>query len=104
MLRSPLFEMNGGEIRSPPATSGANRIRAVSSFDGQSERTAKYQSRYQSGRGAALIKLGSGGSPISGGPTKMAIAAMPAIITSENTTSRHAASGQNGTPSFLRNA
>src|SRR5580693_616881 len=70
--RSPLFDKSGGDMRRPPKTSGAKRITAVSSLEGQSESTAKYQSRYQSGRGAAFVMLGSGGAPISGGPTTTA--------------------------------
>ena len=74
----------------------------VSRLGGASARTAKYQSRYQSGRGSAEMMLGSGGAPIFGGPTTIARARMPSAIATPNTTSRQAASGQNGTPSFAR--
>src|SRR5689334_24267554 len=100
--RSPLFDRSGGARRRPPTMSGARMMTAASRLGGHSARTAKYQRRYQSGRGSASMRLASGGAPISGGPTRSASARMPNIIATEKKTSRHAASGQNGTPSFFR--
>ena len=63
--------------------------------------TAKYQSKYQSGRGSAAMMLGSGGLPSSGGPNASDSKAIAAMVPTPNTTSRQAASGQNGQPSFF---
>src|SRR5580692_9599678 len=68
-LRSPLFEMNGAEKSRPPTSSGAARITSVSRLAGMRASTAKYQSRYQSGRGEASVTLGSGGLSSAGGPS-----------------------------------
>ena len=67
---------------------------------GSKASTAKYHSKYQSGRGVAAIMLGSGGFPNCGAPKYNASAAMATIIPTQKTVSRHAASGQNGRPFF----
>src|SRR5258708_2339001 len=56
-LRSPLFDKSGGANSSPPTMSGAARMTNVSSSGGMSARTAKYQSRYQSGFGSASMRV-----------------------------------------------
>src|SRR5579872_4913779 len=50
-LRSPRFEMNGTSKSRMPNTSGASTMTQDSSAGGINASTAKYQSRYQSGRG-----------------------------------------------------
>lgn len=54
-------------------------------------RTAKYQSRYQSGRSSAPRMVGSGALDNSGAPTNEANASRSATIATPKTTSRHAA-------------
>src|SRR5260370_33139322 len=66
--------------------------------------SAKYQRRYQSGRGSAASMLGSGGLSNAGGPTKNAASAIAMINSVQIITSRHARSGQNGLPLFLSNS
>src|SRR5256885_16991092 len=63
--------------------------------------SAKYQRRYQSGRGSAASMLGSGGLSSAGGPTKNAATAIAMIKRVATITSRQARSGQNGLPLFL---
>jgi hypothetical protein len=58
----------GSRSRTTPASSGPPTINQFSMPCGSGASTAKYQSRYQSGRGSAAMMLGSGGLPSSGGP------------------------------------
>ena len=67
-LRSPLLNI-GTSSRSAPKTSGPATMMIVSRWCGAIASTAKYQRKYQSGRGYASRRLGSGGGPSSGGPT-----------------------------------
>ncbi len=97
-LRSPLLNI-GTSSRSAPKTSGPATMMMVSRWCGAIASTAKYQRKYQSGRGYASRRLGSGGGPSSGGPTMTARSATVATIAAPKTTSRQAASGQKGTPS-----
>src|SRR5580658_1393930 len=55
MLRSPLLDRKGADSRKPPIRSGTSKMTQVSKLGGMSASTAKYQSRYQSGRGAASV-------------------------------------------------
>ena len=73
----------------------------VSRLGGISASTAKYQSRYQSGRGLGLgdARVGRPCRAPAARPPRPG-ATMPPTIATPNTTSRHAASGQKGTPSF----
>ena len=74
----------------------------VSRLGGMSASTAKYQSRYQSGRGSASMMLGIGRRADSAaGRRRWPAGRCRATIATPKTTSRQAASGQNGTPSFF---
>src|SRR5665213_695929 len=99
-LRSPRLKTNGSAIKIIPTSSGPKTRKYCSVPCGIKASTAKYQSKYQSGRGLAVVMLGSGGFPNSGAPEKNASAAMTTIITTQKTTSRQAESGQNGFPFF----
>src|SRR5581483_135112 len=68
--RSPLFHSTGTRSRKTKALSGARIMNADSIPRGSSASTAKYHSMYQSGRGSLASRLGLGGLPRSGGPTK----------------------------------
>ena len=61
--------------------------------------TAKYHRKYQSGRGEAMMIVGSGGFPSGLGPTMSASASTVPTTSTATTASRQAASGQNGCPS-----
>ncbi len=74
-------------------------ITRSSAHTGTSASAAKIQTKYQSGRGLASRIVGSGGVCSSGGPTIIASKAIAPRIATPRTTSRQAASGQNGTPS-----
>src|SRR4029453_10653235 len=68
---------------------------------GISASSAKYQRRYQSGRGSAASMLGSGGLSNGGGPRKGGATAIAMIKSVEIITSRQARSGQKGLPLFF---
>ncbi|HLK85262.1 MAG TPA: hypothetical protein VKT27_02035 [Candidatus Binataceae bacterium] len=68
--RSPLFHKTGTSSRKTMAESGAAIMKTDSIPRGSSASTAKYQSMYQSGRGSLATRLGLGGWPSAGGPTK----------------------------------
>src|SRR4030095_15432939 len=59
--RSPLLLSIGAANRRMPITTGPRIIRCPSSSRGIIASRAKYQSKYQSGRGSARRMLGSGG-------------------------------------------
>src|ERR1035441_9886253 len=58
----------GRRSRTTPPHRAAPTINQFSMPCGGMASTAKYQSRYQSGRGSTAMMLGSGGLPSSGGP------------------------------------
>src|ERR1700733_6437102 len=93
-LRSPLLDRSGKLSKKAPTTSGPTTMTTFSRLGGRSASTAKYQSRYQSGRGDAVMLLGSGGASSGGGPTRAASRRMPKSMAPANTKSRQSASGQ----------
>ena len=69
--RSPRPNRTGSSSNTVAAARGISQSRYRSVPCGSSARTAKYQSRYQSGRGWAWTVAGSGGRPNGFGPTSM---------------------------------
>src|ERR1017187_3568027 len=103
-LRSPLLATRGIRIRAAMNRAGPRIMTQSSDHFGIKESTAKYHKKYHSGRGEASTMVGSGGFPNSGGPTITASATTATTNRNAKTTSRQAASGQNGSPSRASNA
>src|SRR5437879_13443308 len=97
--RSPRLLSSGTASKRTPIKAGPRIITQPSSCGGINASNAKYQSRYQSGRGSALRMLGSGGLSSGGGPAKYASNTMTTINPGPNTKSSHQTAAQNGTPS-----
>src|ERR687884_1107861 len=97
-LRSPLFANKGSTNSSPKKSRGPPMMTQSSRLAGNMASAPKYHRKYQSGWGKTLTCAGSGGPARSGAPIQMVNAMMPIMTMVEKTTSRHAASGQKGTP------
>ena len=67
-LRSPRLKTNGSAIKIIPTSSGPKTKKYYSVPCGIRASTAKYHIKYQSGRGLAVVMLGSGGFPNCGAP------------------------------------
>ena len=68
---------------------------------GSSASTAKIHRKSVSGRGLTSMMVGSGTGPGPKGPNQAAMPISTMSIAPQNTMSRRAASGKNGTPVFL---
>src|SRR3954467_4414595 len=97
-LRSPTGASRGNARNSRPMNAGKATMKKSSMLLGISANSAKYQRKYQSGRGYASTMVGSALVPRSGGPKMIASTTTIEPTASANTTSFQPASGQNGTP------
>ena len=66
--RWPVLKKKGRANMEPKTSAGARIMMPDSSLWGLMARMAKYQSRYQSGRGSAMRRVGFGGGARWGGP------------------------------------
>src|SRR5262245_17915323 len=91
--RSPLLPTNGINTSTSPMIPGMPKIAGVSSDGGNSASNPNSGRKYQSGRGSAVMIVGSGGSPGPFGPITAASATITSTVSAEKIMSRRTGFG-----------